>query len=460
MQIALLGGSIVLLLVLIIRLKLNPFLALVLTSFLLGVANHMGAQAALNSILKGIGDTLGSVALVIVSGAALGKLIEESGAANTVSNSLTGLFGLKRVQLSLVITGFLVGLPMFYNASFLVLTPLVYTLAATTGYPLIYLGLPLSASLSVMHGYVPPHPAPTAVAAVFHADINVTLLYGTVLAIPAILLGGLFLSRFFKHTKNQPPPELYQHREFKKEDLPGLGVSLFTILIPVLLMLAGAVIAITVPGDGPVLAASKFLSDANVALLLAVLVGLYTLGIRQGRDMDGLMKSFGTAVNSVAMLLLIIGGGGALKQVLLDCGTADVIKNSASHANVSPILLAWGAAALLRFAVGSATVAGITAAGIVLPLVPGSGVRPELLVIAVSSGSLMFSHFNDTGFWMFKEYYGATIKQTFQVWTTMECTVGTVGLIGVLVFHSILGPPPKARTASAFPAAPQVVQVR
>jgi gluconate transporter len=454
MPLILLGAAIALLLVLIVTFKLNPFLALVLTSFLTAVGNGMAAQAALNSILKGIGDTIGSVALVIVAGAALGKLIEESGAAHVVSKRLTEIFGPKRVQLSVVLTAFLIGLPMFYNASFLVLTPLVYALAATSGVPLLYLGIPASAALSVTHGYVPPHPAPTAVAALFHADLNMTLLYGTVLAIPAILLGGPLLARFHKKSKNQPPAGLYTHREFKPEELPALGNALTTILIPVILMLAGAVVTMTTSGKSFLLDAAKFLSDANVALLIAMFVAIYTLGIRRGRDMDSLMKSVGAAVASVSMLLLIIGSGGAFKQVLIDCGTADVIKRSASQVALSPLLLAWGAAAVLRFSIGSATVAALTASGIVLPLVPGSGVRPELLVIAVCCGSLMFSHFNDTGFWMFKEYYNATVKQTFQVWTVMECIVGTAGLIGVLLLNSLLGPPPaKAATQSTAPPA-------
>ena len=355
MPLILLGAAIALLLVLIVRLKLNPFLALVLVSFLVGLANGMAAQAALNSILKGMGDTLGSVVLVIVSGAALGKLIEESGAAHTVSNSMTKLFGLKRIQISMVLTGFLVGLPMFYNASFLVLTPLVYAVSASTGLPLLYLGIPMSAALSVTHGFLPPHPAPTAVAAMFHADANLTLLFGIILSIPAILLGGPFLARFFRNTKNQSRRRACMSTaSFAPRNSPGIGVSLFTILIPVALMLIGAVVTMTVKTGGALLTTAKFMSDANVALLLAMLVGLYTLGIRRGRDMEALMKSVGTATASVAMLLLIIASGGAFKQILLDCGTADVVKTMTSQAGLSPILLAWGdrGAAALRDRLG------------------------------------------------------------------------------------------------------------
>jgi gluconate transporter len=437
----LLGAAIVLLLVLILRFKLNPFLALILTSFGLGMANGMAPQAALNSIIKGAGDTFGSIFLIIVAGASIGKLIEESGAAVSVSRTFTRFFGLSRVQFAMVLTGFLVGLPMFYNAGFLVLTPLVYAVSVETGFPIIYLGLPLSAALSVTHGFVPPHPGPTTIAALFHADLNLTLLYGIVLAVPATLLGGPMIAHFVRHLKNQPPPGFYTHRVFRDEDLPSFGLSLFTILIPVFLMLIGAVVSLTTVPASRFAVAAKFLSDANIALLIGFFVALWTLGLRRGRNMNGVMSSLTSAGSSVAMLLLIIASGGGFKQILLDGGVADVIKAMASQSHVSPILLAWGTAAFVRFAVGSATVAGITAAGIVLPLIPGSGVRPELLVIAVSTGSLMFSHFNDTGFWMFKEYYNATIKETFQVWTAMECTVGTVGLIGVLILNALIGGP-------------------
>jgi gluconate transporter len=439
MPLLLLGLSVVLLLVLIVRLKLNPFLALLLVSFLIGTLNGMTAGAVLQSILKGIGDTMGSLVLVLVFGAILGKLIEESGAAHTVSYAFTALFGARRIQYSMLATGFLVGLPMIYNASFLVLIPLVYTLSATSGIPLMALGIPLSSALSVTHAYLPPHPAPTSIAILYNADVNRTLLYGLMLAVPGALLAGPVLARFFRKLKNQPPAEFYQGAVFRKEELPGIAVSLFTILIPVLLMLAGAVASMTLSPAGAIMAASKFVSDPNVALLAAVLVGLYTLGLRRGRKMEALMKNVTAAVASVSMVVLIIASGGAFKQVLVDCGTGDAIKEMVMQTHLSPILLAWGTAALMRLALGSATVAAITAAGIMVPLVPHSGVAPELLVIATTSGSLMFSHFNDIGFWMFKEYYNVSIRQTFQIWTVMESIVAVVGLAGVFVLHALLG---------------------
>jgi len=452
MPLILLGLAVALLLFLIARLKLNAFLALVLTSLLVALLSGMAPGAALQSVLKGVGDTMGSVALILVFGAMLGKLIEESGAAHTISYAITGLFGQRRIQLSVLATGFIVGLPMIYNASFLVLIPLVYTLAATTGLPLLYLGIPLSSALSVAHGYLPPHPAPASIAVMYHADANLTLLYGLVLSAPAAFLAGPFLARFFRHLKNQPPPELYRPRNFSPGELPGFGISLFSTVIPVLLMLAAAAAAFVATPGGVWRPAVQFLGDPNIALFAAVLIGFYTLGLRRGRKMDDLMKSAGEAASSVAMVVLIIAGGGAFKQVLLDCGAGDAIKTAVEHARVSPILLTWGAAALLRLAVGSATVAAITAAGIVLPALPNCGVAPELLVISTTAGSLMFSHFNDIGFWMFKQYYNVSIKQTFQIWTVMESIVAIVGLLGVLALNVIIRPAPVHGGAIAAPA--------
>lgn len=426
MQLVILCAAVLLLLLLIARWKLNAFIALLLASFFVAFANHMAPRAALNSVSKGIGDTMGSLALILVFGAMLGKLIEESGAAHSISHALTRLFGKRRLQWSVVVTGLLVGLPMVYNASFLVLIPLVYTLSVTSGVPLMALGIPLSSALSVTHGYLPPHPAPASIAILYGADVNRTLIYGLILTPFATVLAGPVLARFFRHLSNTPPPELYTLREFKPEDLPPLSLSLLATLAPVLLMLGGL--------------------DPSVALGMAALFALWALGLRRGREMDSLMKSVATAVASVSMVMMIIAGGGAFKQVLLDSGTGQAIEQWARQAHLHPILLAWLTAALLRLALGSATVAAITAAGLVLPVIPGSGVAPELLVLATTAGSLMFSHFNDIGFWMFKEYYNVSIRQTFQIWTVMESIVAVVGLIGAFALSAVVAHPAATKT--------------
>jgi gluconate transporter len=447
------GVGILILLVLMLKFRFDAFFALLITSFIVGILNSMGMLEILSSVLKGIGDTMGSIILILTFGAMLGKLIEDSGAAHTLTYRLTELFGIKNIQYAVLIVGFLVGLPMMYNASFLVLIPLIYTFSQTTKLPLMYLGIPLSATLSIAHGYLPPHPAPTYVSIVYGANINQVLLYGLVPVIPACLIAGILLSKFFKKVDVKPPSELYEGKEFKKEELPGMGKSVLVTLTPVILMLAGAVIDLifgkevdylqTIAGSvanknialvlAKIFEVFKFLSDANVALLMSVFMGLYFLGIKQGKDMEQLMKSMGKAVSSIAMIVLIIAAGGAFKQVLTDSGVAEYIKEIAEGVEFNPLILAWCVAAIIRLAIGSATVATMTAAGIMLPIVGAGNVSPELMVLATGSGSLMFSHFNDIGFWMFKEYYNVSVKQTFAIWTVMESIVAIVGLAAALI---------------------------
>ena len=449
--------GIALMLVLLLVVRLDAFFALLLTSFAVGLLNGMDLLGILQSVLRGVGATMGSVALILVFGAMLGKLIDESGAAHVMTERLTRLFGPRHVQLAMAAAGLLVGLPMLYNAGFLVLIPLVYAVAVGARLPLVYVGLPLASALSVTHGFLPPHPAPTFLAFAYGADVNRTLLVGLVAALPACLVGGVLFSRFVRSRQLTPPPGLHEPAGARRGALPGLGVSVLTTLVPVLLMLAGAAgdiawgtaaidpmrgdtdfrarlaEAVPDPGARALVAALKFLGNATVALMAAVFVALYTLGVRRGRTMDDLMKSLGRSVGSVATILLVIAAGGAFSQVLRDGGVADYIKELAGGLRWNPLLLAFGVASLLRLAVGSATVAGLTTAGVMAPTALASGVRPELMVLATGAGSLMFSHFNDTGFWMFKEYFNVSVKETFATWSVMEILVALVGLGAALL---------------------------
>lgn len=430
--------AILLLLVLMLIFKLNAFIALILVSFAVGITQGMPLATTLGSVTKGVGGTLGSLALVLAFGAMLGKVIEESGAAHRITYSLIKLFGKKNIQWAIVITGFLVGLPMVYNAGFLVLIPLIYAISRTADVSLLYVGIPMAASLSTTHGLLPPHPAPTAISVLYKADVNVTLLYGVLIAIPAVILAGPVLSKFFTKWKVTPPQNLYEERNIPENEWPGLGISLLVALLPVLLMLSAAVVSIFLPKDAGAIKLFNFLGDPNIALLLAVLTGVYLLGVRKGKKMDDLMKSLSASVGSIAMIVLIIASGGAFKQVLLDSGIGEDIKGLMMTVSFSPIILAWVIAAVLRLALGSATVSAITAAGMVQPMLANAGVSPELMVLATSSGSLMFSHVNDIGFWMFKEYFNVSLKQTFLVWSVMETIVAVVGLLGVLLLNTIL----------------------
>jgi gluconate transporter len=456
-------------LVLLLYFKLDAFFALLITAFAVGVLNGMNLIDILDSVLNGIGSTMGKIILILAFGAMLGKLIEESGAAHTITYRLTNLVGMKNIQYAILITGFLVGLPMMYNASFLVLIPLIYTFSTTTKLPLMYLGIPLSATLSIAHGYLPPHPAPTYISFIYEANVNIVLLYGLVPVIPACLVAGILLSKFFKNLKVKPPKELYKAKEFRKEDLPTLRNSVMAAITPVVLMLIGAVIDMTLgvpPARAEIATAGsnvsdfynqlliekgltaqsaglwsalltffKFLSDANVALFMAVLVGIFTLGLKQGRKMPDVMKMLGKSVSAIAMIIMIIAAGGAFSQVLKDSQVNEYIGELASDIHFNPLILAFCVAAVLRLAVGSATVATMAAAPIMVPIAVQSGIAPELMVLATGSGSLMFSHFNDIGFWMFKEYYNVSIKHTFAIWTVMECIVAIIGLLAALTLN-------------------------
>lgn len=449
--------GIILLLVLMTWAKLDAFFGLLITCFVVGVLNGSSLSEVLGSVTKGMGDTLQGILLILVFGAMLGKLVEENGAAKRVTDSLMARFGEKNAQFAILLTALLVGLPMLYNAGFLVLIPLVYVLAASARLPLLYLGLPMCAALSVTHGYLPPHPAPTYVSLVYEASINKVLLVGIIAVVPAVLLGGIWLGRWARRFPASAPAALFDATTPQPTDLPRLSTSLWVMLLPVLLMLMGAVQELLLGKDtdyvqwakyvfgsggfatgvANVLGTIHFLADPTIALFLAVALGIFTLGIRRGKSMQDVMKSLTRAVSGVAMIFLIIAAGGAFKQVLVESGVADIIGEMARSWHIHPILLAWTAATLIRVTVGSATVATMTAAGMVLPIIPGSGVSPELLVLATGSGSLMFSHVNDVGFWMFKEYFNLSLKHTFLTWTVMECIVGITGLLVALGLHAV-----------------------
>lgn len=453
-------AGVALLLVLVLAVKLDAFFALLLTSVAVGLLNGMGPLAVLDSILKGVGATMGSVALVLVFGAMLGRLLDESGAAHAIVQRLTRAFGPRYIQFAMAAAGLLVGLPMLYNAGFLVLIPIVYALGAATGLPLTYLGVPLAAALSATHGFLPPHPAPTFVAFAYGASVGRTLLVGLAAAVPACLVAGIAFARLLPAPPAAPPPALSTPRASDDAaTLPGLGVSVCTVLVPVLLMLVGAVVdvaagtagldpgrdgaafaarlaaAVPDPGLRALVVAAKFVGNANVALCAGVLAAVYTLGVRRGRTVDDVMQGLARSVGGVATILLVIAAGGAFSQVLRDGGVADYVTRRATGLHLNPLLLAFGVAATLRLAVGSATVAALTTAGILAPVALVGAARPELMVLATGAGSLMFSHFNDTGFWMFKEYFGLTVRQTFATWSVMEILVALVGLGAALLLN-------------------------
>jgi len=438
MPLIIISLGILLLFLLIIVFRLNAFIAFIIVAITIGIGQGMELNTIVKSLEKGIGNTLGFLVMILGLGAMLGKLVAESGAAQKITNGLIKVFGVKRTKIAVMTTGFVVGITMFYSVGFVILVPLVFTVAAATGLSLISIALPMLASLSVTHGFLPPHPAPTALSIMFQADIGKTLIYGVIVAIPAILISGPLLTRFLIPVEAKPLKEFMASKVFKEEELPGLFNSLATALLPVILI-GFSTLMIEFLNEGTVLySITQFIGNPVIALLLAVLIGIYTLGISRGTSMDEIMKIFGTAASGITMVLLIIAGAGALKQILIDSGVSDYIGGLLEITALSPLLIGWLIATLIRFSVGSATVAGLTTAGIVLPIVQSTGVSPELMVLAIGSGSLMLSHVNDSGFWLFKEYFNLTIKQTLLTWTIMETTIGISGLIGVLILNQFI----------------------
>lgn len=437
------GVGVLLLLVAVLR--LNTFISFLIVAYGVALGLGMDPIPAAKSVQTGIGNILGSLVPILGLGAMLGKLVAESGGAQRITQSLIKWFGERWIQIALVLTGFVVGIPMFYSVGFVILVPLVFTVAASTRLPLLYVGMPMLASLSVAHGYLPPHPAPTAIAESFGADIGLTLIYGILIAIPAIFVGGILFSRFLKGFNPQPPEELYRKEVMPEDQLPSFGLSMSLALLPALLIALKALGGLFLPAVGTGGAFSEgthymlgMLGEPIIALLLSVILAIWLLGLRNGRKMDVVMGDLVESVKAITMILLIIAGAGALKQVLSDSGVSNEIAAYLSDVNISPIILAWGIAAIIRVCVGSATVAGLTTVGIIQGMVATSGIAPELLVLAIGAGSLMFSHVNDSGFWMFKEYFNLSLKDTFKTWTVMETLVSIMGLIGTLALNWIL----------------------
>lgn len=422
--------GLLLLLILIVK-KVSPMLALLMVSIITGLLLGMAPDKVMTTIAQGIGNTLGSMVMVLALGAMLGKLIEESGSSKKIVFILIRLFGIKNIQWAILSTGLLVGIPLFYNAGFVVLVPLIFAIASTTRLPLLYLALPMAASLSVTHGFLPPHPGPLAIASIFKADIGIILIYGLILTIPIAIAGGIILPRLILKNNLAVSGTL----EFLPEEenlLPSGFKSFFTALFPVFLIIVGTAGNFFIHNQA-IKPLFVFLSDPTIALLAAVLLSIIILKIPIVKAMDYCAEG----LKSIAMIILIIAAGGAFKQVLIDSGVGETVKEFSSRFDLSPLFLAWFIAALIRVTLGSATVAGLMAAGIVLPLL-GNGVSAELMVLSIGAGSLMFSHVNDGGFWMFKEYFNLSLKQTFGTWTVMESLVSVLGLLGVLLINQFL----------------------
>ncbi|HEX7867261.1 MAG TPA: GntP family permease [Variovorax sp.] len=434
--------AIVGLILLITRWRVHPFIALTLAAGFLGLTSGMPVDKVMKSFQDGFGGVLGFVGIVLGLGTMLGKMMAESGGADRIARTLIDAFGRERVHWAMMFAAFLVGIPLFFEIGFVLLIPLVFIVARRTGVSLIRIGIPLLAGLSVVHGLVPPHPGPLLAIGVFNADIGKTIFYGLLVGLPTAMIAGPIFGKFIsKYVPGEASPELMEQlaREPEARELPGFGITLITVLLPVALMLLKTFADVALDEKNIVRQWMDFIGHPITALLAALLLSLYTFGFARGFTSKQIMKFVDDSLAPTAAIVLIIGAGGGFKQMLVASGVGNAIGQMALHAQVSPILLAWLVAGLIRIATGSATVATITGAGIVAPLatmVPG--VNRELLVLATGAGSLILSHVNDAGFWLVKQYFNMTVAETFKTWTVMETLISVVAIIFIMLLSLIV----------------------
>jgi Gnt-I system high-affinity gluconate transporter len=412
--------------------KVNAFLAFLLVSMGVGLALGLPPDKLLAAIYQGLGDTLGSVVIVIVLGAMLGKIVADSGAAQQMAAVMMQTFGSKYIQWTLMLTGLVVGIPLFYNVGFVLMVPLIFSVVYKYKLPAVYVGLPMLASLSVMHGFLPPHPAPTALVAQFKASIGLTFGYGLLIAIPALILAGPVYASTLRGIVSAPLASFVAETR-PDSALPNRLNSFLSSLLPVVMLAIVLGLEALLPATSPLAPYLKFLGEPSVVLLLSVIVATFSLGTAQGKTLPAVMDAYGASVKDIALILLIIGGAGTLKQVLVASGVSAEIATGLQGTGLPPLLLGWLLAAIIRVCLGSATIAGLTAAGVMLPTMAHSHTNPNLMVLAIGAGSLALSHFNDGGFWLFKEYFNLSTKDTLRSWTVMETIVSVVGLLGVLL---------------------------
>ena len=440
--------AIAVLILLIARYKVYPFLVLIVVSLLLGLAAGMPAGNIVKSFEAGNGGTLGHIAIVVGLGTMLGKMMAESGGAEQVARTLIRLFGEKHIHWAMMFVAIIVGLPVFFEVGFVLLIPIAFNVAKRTGKSLLLIGLPMVAGLSVVHGLIPPHPAALLAVQAYGADIGKTIAYGLIVGIPTAIVAGplfaLLVHRYVTLPETNPLAAQFvesgDEAASSRRELPSFGVTLFTILLPVLLMLIGSWADLIFAPKSIPNELLRFVGNSDVALLISVLVSFWTFGARRGFSREQIQKFCGDCLAPIAGITLIVGAGGGFGGVLRDSGISQQIVAVATQAHLSPLLFGWFVAALIRLATGSATVAMTTACGIVAPIAKAGAihVRPELLVLATGSGSLIFSHVNDGGFWLIKEYFGMTVGQTFKTWSLCETIISLLGLALTFALATVL----------------------
>ncbi|MBI2687030.1 MAG: gluconate transporter [Acidobacteria bacterium] len=432
-------GAIALLLFLILAARLHAFLALIISSMALGLSVGMAPLQVIKSIQTGFGEALGFIAVVVALGAMIGRFLEFSGGGRVLADWLLTKFGKENAVWAVLVAAFLVGLPIFFEVGFIILVPLAWSLAKESKKSLLFYGLPMTAALTVTHAMVPPHPAPSAASSLLGADLGRTILYGALLSIPMAISGGIIYGRWIANRIFVPVPAVASRIKEEKDELPApsVGLVILVLLLPVLFIFAASIADMA---KLPAKQALGFVGHPFTALLITALVAMYAFGVRRGLNRDQLAKMATDSLAPIGTLLAIMGGGGAFKQIIVDSGVGPYAGQLLASSAISPLVVAYLVAAAMRMAQGSATVAIITAAGIVAPLVKGiPGYAPEMIVLALSAGGTILSHVNDAGFWIVNEYFGMTVPQTLRSWTTMKVITSIVGITCILAAQAVFG---------------------
>ena len=434
--IALTLGSIAFLLFLILYAKLHAFLALILTSMALGLAAGMAPAKVLKSMQAGFGEALGFIAVVVSLGAIIGRLLEHSGGGRALAEWMLRKTGRERAVWAVLFSSFLVGLPIFFEVGFIILAPLAYSLTRESGKSLLYYGLPMAAALTVTHAMVPPHPAPAAAAQLLGADMGKAILYGAVLSIPMAISGGIVYGLWISRRLHIPVPPTVAAAQPATENPPHNALTTLLLTLPVMLIFASSIADFLQSPARPLL---NFIGHPFTALSITALAAIYFFGFRRGLSREALLKMTTDALMPVGTLLAIMGGGGAFKQVIVDSGAGPYLGKMLASSTLSPLILAYLVAAGMRVAQGSATVAIITAGGIVAPLVKGiPGYTPEMILLALCAGGTVLSHVNDAGFWLVNQCFGMTVPQTLRSWTAMKVVTSITGITLVLILQALL----------------------
>lgn len=425
------------LLFLVMKVKLHAFISLLIVSLFMGVATKMPLGDIVNSMVSGMGGTLGFLATVIGLGAMFGAMLEISGGAEKLARTFLKAFGEEKASWAMLLAGFLVSIPVFFDVGFIILVPLVYALAKSSKKSVLVYGIPLLAGLAVTHAFVPPTPGPIMVAELVGADIGKVILYGIICGIPAAIVAGPLWGHYIGGKIMAEVPEYMEVNnnviEAKEHELPGFGSIMFLIIFPIVLILLNTATAAMLPEGNTMRTVFSFIGHPIVALIIACLLSFVILGRFKGLSMEDIQSVSNAALNSTGLIILVTGAGGVFKQVLVDSGIGDAVGKSFATLSLSPIILAFIIAVVVRISAGSATVSMATAAAIVAPIIQGTSVEPALVVIAIAAGATAFSHVNDSGFWLVNRYFGISTKDTLRSWTVMETLIGFVGLIMALI---------------------------